>query len=205
MIHQILLYKILPPVTYQILLIKSGIFFILDQVINKKWKGSWCLNLYNNDGYDTNHDEEEQSHNAPISCNLFMNRSKQQWEKKMTIIKSKWERDVQIQRLTCLPISLTSWEAFLIEKWIESRSLTIRLICSVWTKKLRTKILNLWTMLYLPRFRMLNITMKYNILECTQNNTPVPLELLQSPFQHLQYLGQSIKRQYKNNAIWTFE
>jgi hypothetical protein len=38
--------------------------------------------------------------------------------------------------MTCLPISFTILEAFLIEKWIESSSLTILLICSVWTEKM---------------------------------------------------------------------
>lgn len=37
-----------------------------------------------------------------------------------------------LRGVTYLPISLTSWEAFLIENWIESSSLTIRFICSVW-------------------------------------------------------------------------
>lgn len=45
--------------------------------------------------------------------------------------------------LTCLPISFTSLVAFFIEKWIESSSLTILLICSVWQYKRELVKLNL--------------------------------------------------------------
>lgn len=37
--------------------------------------------------------------------------------------------------MTCLPISLTNLDAFFIEKWIESSSLTTLLICSVYKRK----------------------------------------------------------------------
>lgn len=51
-----------------------------------------------------------------------------------TAIQTIWKKKKvwYLRGVTYLPISLTSWEAFLIENWIESSSLTIWFICSIW-------------------------------------------------------------------------
>lgn len=87
--------------------------------------------LHNNNGNYTTDNKEQEKHDALISSHLIIRgKTSAPWHRFLVKWKTASHRGHKNEP-TCLPISFTSWEAFLIENWIESRSLTILPICSV--------------------------------------------------------------------------
>ena len=88
-------------------------------------------NLYDDDGYNPANNKKKKKHDTLVGSHLKSKFISQFNPRKMK--KRKDNIEYRGHWATCLPISFTSWEAFLIEKWMVSNSLTTRPICSVCT------------------------------------------------------------------------